>query len=495
MAKKHFDVIIIGAGLSGIGAACHIEKDSPNKTYAIFEGRDAMGGTWDLFRYPGIRSDSDMHTLGYSFNPWIHKKSIADGSAILDYIRATAKDYEVEKHIRYNHCVTKIAWDTSAAIWSVTVTQTGKRAKKMTCKFIYSCTGYFRYDRGYTPEFSGIDQFRGQVIHPQKWPEELDYSGKKVIVIGSGATAITLVPAMAKTAGHVTMLQRSPTYVVARPDEDQWAIRLAKFLPAKLAYLIVRWKNVSLQALIFQISRRRPEKLKAMLRKGTRAWLGEDFDIDTHFTPKYNPWDQRLCLVPNGDLFHSLRKGACSIVTDHIKTFTKTGIKLASGAFIKADIVVTATGLDLLAMGGMEIVVDTKVITIPETLGYKGMLLSDVPNFVVASGYTNASWTLKCDLTSEYVCRMLNYLEHKNFDYCVARNNNPDMDRVGFIDLTSGYISRSIDQFPKQGTVSPWRLRQNYLLDVINLRFGSINDGVIEYGRAGLAPQAAIKGV
>ena len=492
MATKHVDVIIIGAGLSGIGAACHLERDSPNKSYAIFEGREAIGGTWDLFRYPGIRSDSDMHTLGYSFKPWIHEKSIADGSSILDYIRAAANDYEVEKHIRYNHRVTKIVWDTSAAIWTVTVTETGKRAKKLTCKFIYSCTGYFRYDQGYTPEYPGIDQFKGQVVHPQKWPEELDYSDKTIVVIGSGATAITMVPAMARTAGHVTMLQRSPTYVVSRPDRDKWAIRLAKYLPAKLAYMIVRWKNISLQALVFQFSRRRPEKLKAMLRKGTRAWLGSDFDVDAHFTPKYNPWDQRLCLVPNGDLFRSLRKGTSSIVTDQIKTFTKTGIKLASGALLKADIVVSATGLELLAMGGMEIVVDSKVVAIPDTLGYKGMMLSDVPNFFLASGYTNASWTLKCDLTSEYVCRMLNYMDHKNFDYCVARNNSPDMDRVGFIDLASGYIARSIDQFPKQGTLPPWRLHQNYLLDVMNLRFGSMNDGVIEYGCVAVARQAAV---
>ena len=484
MSKKHVDVVIVGAGLSGIGAACHLEQHSPTKTYAIIESREAMGGTWDLFRYPGIRSDSDMHTLGYSFKPWLHKKAIADGPAILQYINETAKEYEVDQHIRYNQRVTKIAWDTVTALWTLTIAETGKRAKKMTCKFVYSCTGYYRYDKGYTPDFPGSEQFKGPIIHPQQWPEDLDYSGKNVVVIGSGATAITLVPAMAKTAGHVTMLQRSPTYVVSRPEKDPFALTLAKYLPAKIAYLITRWKNVSQQALLFQMSRRRPERVKAMLRKLTRMSLGENYDIDTHFTPKYNPWDQRLCLVPNGDLFRSLREGTSTVVTDNIKTFTKTGIKLASGTLLKADIVVSATGLELLPMGGMQIVVDGKTIKLPDTLGYKGMMLSDVPNFVLAAGYTNASWTLKCDLTSEYVCRMLNHLDNNNFDYCVARNKDPNLERAAFLDLASGYVDRSIDQFPKQGKESPWRLQQNYLLDIISLRFGSMKTEAMEYGTA-----------
>ena len=469
MSKNHVDVAIVGAGLSGIGAACHLEQYCPTKTYAIIESREAMGGTWDLFRYPGIRSDSDMHTLGYSFKPWRHKKSIADGPAILDYINETAKEYAVDRHIRYNQRVTKISWDSASALWTLTIAQTGKRAKKMTCTFIYSCTGYFRYDRGYTPKFPGSEQFKGPIIHPQKWPEDLDYSGKKIVVIGSGATAITLVPEMAKMAGHVTMLQRSPTYVVSRPEQDPFALSLAKYLPAKMAYLITRWKNVSQQALLFQMSRRRPEKVKAMLRQLMRKSLGEHYDIDTHFTPKYNPWDQRLCLVPNGDLFRSLRKGTATVVTDHIKIFTKTGIKLASGTLLKADIVVSATGLELLPMGGMQIIVDGEVVKLPETLGYKGMMLSDVPNFVLASGYTNASWTLKCDLTSEYVCRMLHHLDNNGFDYCVARNTDPTLERVSFLDLASGYVDRSIDQFPKQGKIAPWRLQQNYLLLLFHL--------------------------
>lgn len=484
MSKNHVDVVIIGAGLSGIGAACHLERNSPSKSYAILESRGAMGGTWDLFRYPGVRSDSDMHTLGYSFKPWKHQSAIADGQAILTYIRETAQEYDVEQHIRYNQRVTKIAWDSGTATWTLRIEQEGKRASKITCNFIYSCTGYYRYDKGYTPEFPGSDQFKGQLVHPQQWPEDLDYAGKKVVVIGSGATAITLVPSMAKTAAHVTMLQRSPTYVVSRPSRDKFALALDKYLPSSLAYLITRWKNVSAQALIYQFSRRWPEKMKANLIKWTRMELGGKVDVDTHFNPKYNPWDQRLCLVPDRDLFVSLRKGTSTVVTDHIKTFTKTGIKLESGELLKADIVVTATGLELLAMGGMEIVVDSKTVSLPNTLGYRGMMLSDVPNFVLAAGYTNASWTLKCDLTSAYVCRMLNHMDSSGYQYCVARNQDPDMERVAFLDLASGYVDRSIDNFPKQGAKAPWRLYQNYLLDIVSLRFGAMRDRELEFGRA-----------
>jgi cation diffusion facilitator CzcD-associated flavoprotein CzcO len=484
MASNHFDVVIIGAGLSGIGAASHLERDAPNKTYAILESRSAMGGTWDLFRYPGVRSDSDMHTLGYSFKPWKHERAIADGPAILDYIRETAKEYDVAKHIRYNQRASKISWDSASATWTISIKQEGKRASKITCNFIYSCTGYYNYEKGYTPDFEGVEQFKGQIVHPQQWPEDLDYSGKNVVVIGSGATAITVVPSMAKTAKHVTMLQRSPTYVVSRPSKDKFALKLARYLPANLAYLITRWKNVSMQALIYQYSRRRPEKMKAALLSLTRKELGGKVDVDTHFNPSYNPWDQRLCLVPDGDLFRSLRKGTSSVVTGHIKTFTKTGIKLESGDLLKADLVVSATGLELLPMGGMAIEVDGKLMSLPDTLGFRGMMLSDIPNFVLAAGYTNASWTLKCDLTSEYVCRMLNHMDKKGFQYCVARNLDPNMEQVAFLDLASGYVDRSIDSFPKQGTRSPWKLYQNYLLDIISLRFGSMQDKEMEYGRA-----------
>ena len=483
MSVNHVDVLIIGAGLSGIGAASHLEREAPNKSYAILESRGAMGGTWDLFRYPGIRSDSDMHTLGYSFKPWKHDRAIADGPAILDYIRETAREYDVEKHIRYNHRATKISWDSSRALWTVSIEKQGASAGTISCNFIYSCTGYYRYDKGYTPDFPDIEQFKGQVIHPQLWPEDLDYADKNVVVIGSGATAITVVPEMAKTAKHVTMLQRSPTYVVSRPGRDAFALRMDRWLPSRLAYLVTRWKNVSMQALIYQYSRRRPQKMKEFLLALTRRELSGKVDVDTHFNPKYNPWDQRLCLVPDSDLFRSLRRGTSSVVTDHIQRFTKTGIKLESGDLLKADIVVTATGLELLPMGGMEIEVDGKTMVLPDTLGYRGMMLSDIPNFVLAAGYTNASWTLKCDLTSEYVCRMLNHMDKKGFAYCVPRNRDPAMERVSFLDLASGYVDRSIDRFPKQGLKSPWKLYQNYLLDILSLRFGAMNDKELEYGK------------
>jgi len=483
MSVNHVDVLIIGAGLSGIGAASHLEREAPNKSYAILESRGAMGGTWDLFRYPGIRSDSDMHTLGYSFKPWKHERAIADGPAILDYIRETAREYDVEKHIRYNHRATKISWDSSRALWTVSIEKQGASAGTISCNFIYSCTGYYRYDKGYTPDFPDIEQFKGQVIHPQLWPEDLDYADKNVVVIGSGATAITVVPEMAKTANHVTMLQRSPTYVVSRPGRDAFALRMDRWLPSRLAYLVTRWKNVSMQALIYQYSRRRPQKMKEFLLALTRRELSGKVDVETHFNPKYNPWDQRLCLVPDSDLFRSLRRGTSSVVTDHIQRFTKTGIKLESGDLLKADIVVTATGLELLPMGGMEIEVDGKTMVLPDTLGYRGMMLSDIPNFVLAAGYTNASWTLKCDLTSEYVCRMLNHMDKKGFAYCVPRNRDPAMERVSFLDLASGYVDRSIDRFPKQGLKSPWKLYQNYLLDILSLRFGAMNDKELEYGK------------
>jgi monooxygenase len=483
MPMNHFDVVIIGAGLSGIGAACHLTRSQPNKTFSIIESRDAMGGTWDLFRYPGIRSDSDMHTLGYSFKPWRDKKAIADGTAIRDYIHASATEYGVEEHIQYQRRVISAAWDSSTALWTLTIERAGAANETLTCSFIYSCTGYYRYDKGYTPDFPGADQFAGQLVHPQQWPEDLDYSGKRVVIIGSGATAITLLPSMAKTASHVTMLQRSPTYVISRPDTDSVSLILGRLLPDKLAYALTRWKNVSLQALMFQMSRRYPALVRKLLRKGVRQWLGEDFDVDRHFNPRYNPWDQRLCLVPNGDLFRSLRIGSSTIVTDHIDSITENGIRLKSGDFLEADIIVTATGLELLVLGGMQLLVDGEPVNIPETLGYKGMMFSDVPNFALAAGYTNASWTLKCDLTSEYVCRLLAYMDKEGYQYCVPQIDDPQMESVPFLDLASGYVDRAIDQFPKQGTKAPWRLHQNYLLDIFNLRVASLRDKAMKFYR------------
>ena len=483
MSKNYFDIVIIGAGLSGIGGACHIARQMPEKSYTILESRGAMGGTWDLFRYPGIRSDSDMHTLGYSFKPWKHQKAIADGPSILSYINETAQEYGVDQHIQYHQRVTKISWSKATSLWTLTISS-NDQLSEITCRVIYSCTGYYRYDKGYTPEFDGVENFQGQFIHPQHWPEQLDYAGKRVVVIGSGATAVTVVPAMAQTAGHVTMLQRSPTYVLSRPDTDTASLTMRKYLPEQLAYTLTRWKNVTLQALTFGLSRRWPKAIKRLLLRWTQKELGDDFDVNTHFNPHYKPWDQRLCLVPNSDLFTALREGSASVVTDHIKTFTKDGIELQSGDHLPADIVVSATGLELLALGGMEVEVDGQLIDLKDTVGYRGMMLTDIPNFIIATGYTNASWTLKCDLTSEYLCRIIKHMDKQNYHYCMPRNTDDSMQLVDFIDLRAGYIDRAMKDFPKQGSHSPFKLYQNYLLDILSLRYGSLKDKALEYGRA-----------
>jgi cation diffusion facilitator CzcD-associated flavoprotein CzcO len=486
---NHFDMIIIGAGLSGIGAACHLQLKHPNKSYKIIESRERMGGTWDLFRYPGVRSDSDMHTLGYSFKPWLRAKAIADGPAIRDYIKESAAEFGVDQHIQYQRKVVAASWDSATAKWTLTLENTGgadetaAESETLTCNFIYSCTGYYRYDQGFTPDFPDADQFKGQIVHPQLWPEDLDYSGKRVIVIGSGATAITLVPSLAKTASHVTMLQRSPTYVLSRPDEDAMSQKLRRWFPEQLAYDLTRWKNVTAQAILFQLSRRFPNYVKKLIRKVVHGWMGDDFDIDTHFNPSYKPWDQRLCLVPNGDLFRSLRKGTSSIVTDHIERFTENGIQLKSGEVLEADIIITATGLELLLLGGLKLEVDGVETKVSDSLTYKGMMFSGIPNLALAAGYTNASWTLKCDLTSNYVCRLISYMDKHQYQYCVA-NNDPSVKRLQFLDLASGYVDRAIDQFPKQGDKSPWKLHQNYLLDIMNLRMGSVRDKAMGFYKA-----------
>jgi len=487
---NHFDMIIIGAGLSGIGAACHLQLKHPNKSYQIIESRERMGGTWDLFRYPGVRSDSDMHTLGYSFKPWLSAKAIADGPAIRDYIKESAAEFGVDQHIQYQRKVVAASWDSDTAKWTLTLenTQEGDTAaaelETLTCNFIYSCTGYYRYDQGFTPDFPDAEKFTGQIVHPQLWPQDLDYTGKRIVVIGSGATAITLVPSLAKTAGHVTMLQRSPTYVLSRPDEDAVSQKLRRWFPEQLAYDLTRWKNVTAQAMLFQLSRRFPNYVKKLIRKVVHGWMGDDFAIDTHFNPSYKPWDQRLCLVPNGDLFRSLRKGTSSIVTDHIERFTENGIQLKSGETLEADIIITATGLELLLLGGLKLEVDGVETKVADSLTYKGMMFSGIPNLALAAGYTNASWTLKCDLTSNYVCRLLSYMDKHKYQYCVA-NNDPSVKRLQFLDLASGYVDRAIDQFPKQGDKSPWKLHQNYLLDILNLRIGSVRDKAMGFYRGG----------
>ena len=494
MSIEHFDVLIVGAGLSGISAGVHLQAKCPRRSYAILEGRDAIGGTWDLFRYPGIRSDSDMYTLGYSFRPWRNAKAIADGPSILDYVRQTAQDHGIDRKIRFHHRVTRAAWSTQDARWTVDVERgPAREVARFTCNFLHMCSGYYNYAEGYTPEFPGMERYRGRIVHPQKWSEDVDYAGKRVVVVGSGATAVTLVPAMAETAAHVTMLQRSPSYILSLPAKDFIANFLRRILPAKLAYAITRWKNVLLAMLIYKLSKSAPELVKRMVRSGVRAELGPDYDIDAHFKPRYNPWDQRLCLVPDGDLFRSIKAGRASVMTDHIETFTEKGLRLKSGAELEADVIVTATGLNLLALGGMQIAVDGRSVDLARTMSYKGMMLSDVPNMAIAVGYTNASWTLKCDLTCEYVCRLLNFMDRRGYTQCTPRRTDPSIAEQPFIDFSSGYVQRSIDKFPRQGSRAPWRLYQNYALDIMALRFGSLEDGAMEYAGAAAAPVGAIE--
>lgn len=481
MAAEHFDVLIVGAGLSGVGAAYHLQKNCPGKTYAILEGREAIGGTWDLFRYPGIRSDSDMYTLGYAFKPWREAKAIADGPSILKYVRDTAQENNIEPHIRFGHQVKRASWSSETARWTVEA-EVGGGTQRLTCQFLFMCTGYYDYAEGYTPQFEGAERFKGQIVHPQKWPEHLDFAGKRVVVIGSGATAVTLVPEMAKTAAHVTMLQRSPTYVVSRPAEDAGANWLRAKLPAKLAYGITRWRNVLFGMLFFNLARKKPEKTKAQIIDMVRQHLGPDYDVETHFTPRYNPWDQRLCLVPDADLFEAIKAGSASVVTDHIDSFTEKGLKLKSGQELEADIVVTATGLKLQLLSGLEVSVDGARVNMADTMSYKGMMYSGVPNLASAFGYTNASWTLKCDLTCEYVCRLLNHMERTGRPIATPKPD-PTVGQAPWLDFSSGYVQRSIDQFPKQGDRKPWKLYQNYALDLVTLRFGSVDDGVMQFSK------------
>ncbi len=489
MALEHHNILIVGAGLSGVGAACHLRQDCPQKSFAILEARDAIGGTWDLFRYPGIRSDSDMFTLGYAFAPWEQAKAIADGPSIRAYVRDTARRFGVDRAIRFHHRVVRAAWSTDQARWTVDVERadTGETLQ-MTCDFLYGCTGYYRYDEGFTPEFEGVERFRGTIVHPQHWPEDLDYTGRRVLVIGSGATAVTLVPAMAERAAHVTMLQRSPSYVLSIPGRDPLAGLLRRILPTRAVYPLVRWKNVLLAMLFYQASRRFPEAIKRLLRRGVEKSLPADYEISRHFTPRYDPWDQRPCLVPDGDLFRVLSSGRADIVTDAIDTFTEAGVRLASGQELEADIIVTATGLNLLVLGGLGLSVDGRPIDVAKEVTYKGMMFSGVPNAALALGYTNASWTLKCDLVSHYVCRLLNHMDEHDYAVCTPRAPARDERLLPFLDLKSGYVMRSIDQLPKQGARPPWRLHQNYIRDVQLMKHGPLEDEAISFtSRAELA--------
>jgi monooxygenase len=480
MATEHFDVLVVGAGLSGVGAGRHLQVRCPGKTYAILEGRQAIGGTWDLFRYPGVRSDSDMFTLGYGFRPWSGAKAIADGPAILDYVRDTARHYGVDQKIRFDHKVTKASWSSRAARWTVTVEHAG-RTLHFTCGFLLMCSGYYDYAAGYTPDFAGVARFGGRIVHPQHWPDDLDHAGQRVIVIGSGATAVTLVPELARTAAHVTMLQRSPTYVVSRPARDASADWLRARLPARLAHGLTRWKYVLLTMMFFNLARRRPAQTKQKLIALVRRQLGPDYDVATHFTPRYNPWDQRLCLVPDADLFAALRAGTASVVTDQIETFTETGLRLASGRTLEADLVVTATGLVMRLVGGLAVEVDGATADLSRSMSYKGMMFSDVPNLASTFGYTNASWTLKADLTAEYVCRLLRHMDRTGATACTPRLADPAMPTAPWLDFSSGYVRRAMASFPKQGTRAPWKVHQNYALDLLALRLGRVDDGVMAF--------------
>ncbi|MCU0500046.1 MAG: NAD(P)/FAD-dependent oxidoreductase [Anaerolineae bacterium] len=483
METLHFDVVIVGAGLSGIGAAYYVQTECPRKSYTVLEARDAIGGTWDLFRYPGVRSDSDMYTLGYRFHPWRDPKAIADGPAILSYIRETAQTYGIDRHIRFRHKLIHAEWSSETMRWTLQVaTDAGVQA--IVCQFLYSCGGYYDYDQGYTPTWPGMERFQGQIIHPQQWPTDLDYTGKRVIVIGSGATAVTLVPAMTDRAEHVTMLQRSPTYIFSMPSEDTFANTIRRLLPEQAAYVVARWRAILFTIYSYFMARRFPQTVKKSLLQAIRDQLGPGFEVEKHFSPTYNPWDQRLCLVPDGDLFNVIKAGKASIVTDEIETFTERGICLKSGEELPADIIVTATGLVMRLMKGVTMIVDGRTIELNQLMSYKGMMLSDVPNLAFAIGYTNASWTLKCELTSQYVCRLLNYMDQQGYAYAVPRQHDPEVLPEPVINFNSGYVLRAMDSLPKQGSKPPWKLYQNYILDLMTLKHGQLADGTIEFGRA-----------
>ncbi|TGD89352.1 NAD(P)/FAD-dependent oxidoreductase [Mycolicibacterium sp. CH28] len=476
---EHVDVVIVGAGISGISAAWHLQDRCPSKSFVVLERRANLGGTWDLFKYPGIRSDSDMFTLGFRFKPWTSQKAIADGPSIMSYLNDTVREYGIDKHIRFDQRVVSAEWSTADNRWTVRV-ESGGQHKDITCSFLFACSGYYNYDEGYSPEFPGAADFGGTIVHPQHWPQDLDYAGKRVVVIGSGATAVTLIPALANSgAGHVTMLQRSPTYIGALPDVDPFAVRMNKLLPAKPAYVINRWKSIVFQSVQYRLARRFPNFMRKQLLTMAQRRLPEGYDVHKHFGPSYRVWDERLCLAPNGDLFRAIRKGQAEVVTDTIDHFTETGIKLSSGREIDADIVVTATGLNLQLFGGAEIRQDGKPLDLTTTMAYKGMMLSGVPNMAFTIGYTNASWTLKADLVSEFVCRVINYMDSHGYDRVEPTQPDADIEPRQLLDFTPGYVLRALDRLPKAGSRAPWRLKQNYLLDLRLIRHGKVDDDAL----------------
>jgi monooxygenase len=479
---EHVDVLIVGAGISGIGAGCHLKRGLPGKRFAILEARDAIGGTWDLFRYPGIRSDSDLHTFGYEFKPWTREKAIAGAPEILDYLRETIAEHELAPHIRFGAKLVGADWSSDDARWTARVERTvSGETFELTCDVLFSATGYYDYANGYTPEFEGRDDFEGTVVHPQAWPEDLDYAGKRVVVIGSGATAVTLIPAMADTAAHVTMLQRSPSYVMTLPAKDPVANGLRRVLPDALAYRLTRRLNVARQRLIYDLSRRHPRLVRRLIRAMTKRQLPKGYAVDTHFRPHYNPWDQRLCVVPDGDLFKAISDRKASVVTDRIARFTAGGIQLESGAELPADVIVTATGLNLLAFGGMQLSVDGVAVDVHDTVAYKSMMLSGVPNFAFAVGYTNSSWTLKVDLVCEHLCRLLAYMDEHGHDTVVPVADDSTIERRPLLDFRAGYVQRAVDRFPQQGSHGPWTVEMSFAADRARLRNGPVLDPALRF--------------
>ena len=481
MPAEHFDVVIIGAGLSGIGAGCRLARRCPKKRFVILEARSDIGGTWDLFRYPGVRSDSDMFTLGYPFRPWKDAKAIADGPAILKYVRETAQEFGVDRHIRFRHRVIRAGWSSDEARWQLEAQTADGRTVQFTCSFLYGCTGYYRYEAGYQPEFPGSERFQGRLVYPQHWPADLDYAAKKVVVIGSGATAVTLVPAMAETAAHVTMLQRSPSYILSLPSHDHLVALLTRVLPWKPAHAVARWKNILVSLGIYQLSRRAPDFMRGLFRKGAVANLPAGYEVDTHFNPKYQPWDQRLCLVPDSDLFRAISSGRASVATGEIETLTERGVRLKSGEELDADVIVSATGLQLLMLGGVRLTVDGSAVEPGQSFIYKGLMLGNVPNFAFCVGYTNASWTLRADLSSTFVCRLLNHMDRRGYRVCRPACDPSTLEAKPLIDLNSGYFMRAAGVLPKQGGRKPWHVRQNYILDMLTMKAGRLEDGVLKF--------------
>ena len=496
MNAEHYDVLIMGAGLSGIGAAYHLQERCPKKSYVILEQRQQIGGTWDLFRYPGVRSDSDMLTMGYSFRPWTSSRAIAPGEDIRNYITETARDAGIDQHIRFRHRIERAEWSSEDAMWTVTATRQESDGREtpvtLTCNFLWSCAGYYRYASGYLPEFPHVSRFQGRVVHPQAWPEDLGYAGKRVIIIGSGATAVTLLPALARTAAHVTMLQRSPTYIVSLPEQDKIFNALRRVLPLRWAYGLSRWKNIAYMMYVYQLAQRFPNFVKTGLIKMVRQHLGPEYDVGTHFTPRYNPWEQRLCLVPDSDFFRAIRAGRASVETGEIERFTEKGIRLQSGTELEADIVITATGLALQALGGAEISVDGERVDLAKTLAYKGVMFSGVPNLAAVFGYINASWTLKADLISTYVCRLLNLMDRKSARQVTPRTGD-ERPVANFVEkFTPGYMQRAVDKWPKQGAKAPWRVNQNYLRDVWALKWSPVDDGGLEFSSPAAVPSKPV---